>query len=449
MDRRLLVRIYNVGLGDCIYLRVPDVHDKVVHVLIDCGNKFSDLQLLKDYITELKKELPDAGNNKKRLDLLVVTHPHEDHDRGFEESVFKDIKIERIWLSPAFDRLNPKAQGFQALQATARRALESLALVASGEMKAEVEGLLSLTKAESIDMLCNKLPALNGIQPLFVSADTPPGQLKIFDNTKIKLKVLGPMEDIDGNYIGGAGLLNSEGMAPFMGQADGYQALFADRNTAQVDQPANISMIDFKRLRNRINPSALAATEIAGHAVNNVSVVLLLSWKGYRLLFPGDAEWSGKDNIRAVKGKSNGSWNVMWANFKNDLSQPVDFLKIGHHGSENATPWAPVDKDGKPHAISQILDSLIPPLSQGQQPASQAVASTRRTTCWPSIPSAALMAELGGRVANAKSVYREDSKSKKGVPENTLQPQRTDLERQITQGGAKAVDYIEFYFPPK
>ena len=40
MDGQLLVRMYNVGLGDCIYLRVPDA-GREVHVLIDCGNKFS------------------------------------------------------------------------------------------------------------------------------------------------------------------------------------------------------------------------------------------------------------------------------------------------------------------------------------------------------------------------------------------------------------------------
>lgn len=62
--------------------------------------------------------VPHAGSGKKRLDLLVVTHPHEDHFQGFEEQFFNDLKIERIWLSPAYDRLNPNAQDFHALQDT-------------------------------------------------------------------------------------------------------------------------------------------------------------------------------------------------------------------------------------------------------------------------------------------------------------------------------------------
>ena len=64
MDNNLRVRVYNVGLGDCIYIRVPD-NDRNVHILIDCGNKFSFLALLDERIADLKKELPDAGGGKK------------------------------------------------------------------------------------------------------------------------------------------------------------------------------------------------------------------------------------------------------------------------------------------------------------------------------------------------------------------------------------------------
>ena len=92
MDGQLLVRMYNVGLGDCIYLKVPD-QNKDVHILIDCGNKFSELELLGQHIGELKEELPDDGAGKKRLDLLVVTHPHEDHHKGFEEEFLNVVVL--------------------------------------------------------------------------------------------------------------------------------------------------------------------------------------------------------------------------------------------------------------------------------------------------------------------------------------------------------------------
>jgi beta-lactamase superfamily II metal-dependent hydrolase len=447
MDGQLLVRMYNVGLGDCIYLKVPD-QNKDVHILIDCGNKFSELELLGQHIGELKEELPDDGAGKKRLDLLVVTHPHEDHHKGFEEEFFNDLKIERIWLSPAYDRLNPNAQGFHSLQDAAQRALKSLSEVALGDMKAEVEELLSLTKAEAIEMLCNTLPQTNGIEPLYVSADTPQDQLQVFDDPAISLKVLGPMGDIDAYYLGGDGLQISGSEFTSQGLADEYAALFQPPETEVIQFPKNISAQDFKLLRGRVHPDALAAAEIAGHVANNLSVVLLLEWHGRRLLFPGDAEWKKAFKGEVKAGRSNGSWNVMWKERKDELSQPLDFLKIGHHGSENATPWNPPDPDtGEEHPINQILDHLLPPPQANQEPTTKAIASTERTSRWPSIPDPDLMVELGKRVTNACDEYVEDPE-RTHVPSDTPQPQRTDLEAQVTPTPDVPVPYIEIEFSP-
>jgi hypothetical protein len=67
-------------------------------------------------------------------------------------------------------------------------------------------------------------------------------------------------------------------------------------------------------------------------AANNTSIVFCLEWKGWRLLFPGDAEeksWAIMDRCGVLDGG-------------------VDFLKIGHHGSHNGTPAA------------KLLDKLLP-----------------------------------------------------------------------------------------
>src|SRR5512141_1124510 len=123
MESQLLVRMYNVGLGDCIYLRVPD-KNRYVHILIDCGNKFDSKDRLEASIAEMKTHLEvDPATGKRRLDLLVVTHPHEDHHKGFEAGSFADLKIEHLWLSPAYHPEDPQARGFHALQEAARRAV--------------------------------------------------------------------------------------------------------------------------------------------------------------------------------------------------------------------------------------------------------------------------------------------------------------------------------------
>jgi hypothetical protein len=206
---------------------------------------------------------------------------------------------------------------------------------------------------------------------------------------------------------------------------------------APGNTPANISSQDFKRLQARVRPNALAAVEMAGHTVNNLSVTLLLEWRGRRLLFPGDAEWYDGRQIEIKSGRSNGSWNVMWHERRAELSKPLDFLKIGHHGSVNATPWH------ADHPIGVILDAMLPLPAPGQVPVARAVASTKRTSLYPSIPDPDLMAELGRRVANSRREYVEP-KTGRHVGEGIPQPQRTDLEGQLF--GNAETPYIELLF---
>ena len=53
MESKLLVRAYNVGFGDCIYVRIPSRHGGF-HILIDCGT-LGSIKLLRQAIEHLKK----------------------------------------------------------------------------------------------------------------------------------------------------------------------------------------------------------------------------------------------------------------------------------------------------------------------------------------------------------------------------------------------------------
>jgi hypothetical protein len=68
-------------------------------------------------------------------------------------------------------------------------------------------------------------------------------------------------------------------------------------------------------------------------AANNSSLVFCLEWRGWRLLFAGDAEQK--------------SWQMMKAK---GVLKPVHFLKVSHHGSVNGTP------------DPEILDLVLPPV---------------------------------------------------------------------------------------
>lgn len=457
MADKLLVRIYNVELGDFIYLRVPDTN-RDVHILVDYGT-LSTMGVLTDHLEGLKEELPKE-DGKSTLDLLVVSHPHLDHHKGFTPEHLQDIHIKNLWLSPAYNRSNPNAIGFFALKDATLRALTSLAGFAEGQLKVEVDALLEMNKSEIIQHLCNGM-GQEGLTPLYTSAETPAEDLRVFESENVQLKVLSPMGNIDGYYLGGTGLEislsdvgpglsigaetmsaeESEAFSKFL--AGGYERLYLPEDQGEPDMPQNISAADFYTLRSRLKSNALALAQMTGKIENNLSVVLLLEWHGNRLLFPGDAEWSSAFDGAVRPGRCNGAWNVIWKERKAQLSLPLDFLKVGHHGSENATPWAPKKENKPEHSINEVLNAMLP-VDRNEE--AVCVVSTKRTNRYPSIPDRELLEELAKRVSNIRSDYIETSTSNKIVPPNTPQPQRTDLE---LSGTGEPLPYIEICFEPK
>jgi beta-lactamase superfamily II metal-dependent hydrolase len=88
---------------------------------------------------------------------------------------------------------------------------------------------------------------------------------------------------------------------------------------------------------------------------DNTSVVFEITWRGWRLLFSGDAQEK--------------SWEMMQ---EQDLLQPVHFIKIAHHGIVNGT-------------VADVLDAVFPQASpDGRQ--RHAVVSTHDDD-WDSVPN--------------------------------------------------------------
>jgi beta-lactamase superfamily II metal-dependent hydrolase len=441
MDDKLLVRAFNVGLGDCIYVRVPDTGG-AKHLLIDCGNKFGTEEDLSAAVRSLKEILPEVPGKPgvRRLDLLVATHAHEDHVRGFDPEAFDGLEIGQLWMSVAMKKDHPQAEESRALQSFALASLERLQFSSTPGMAELAESMLALSKKTGMDTLVN-LPVG---KRLYVHADTPAKELKVFKHPKSALKVLAPMFDVDGYYLGRG---TSEALKGFraMREKVGGFVEGAVPAAGPVTPPANVSPEDFGLLRRSLTDNCLAFVLKDGELVNNTSVVLLLEWRGRRLLFTGDAEVKTAAQGEFQKDKGNGSWNVMWHLHQDGaLSKPVDFLKVGHHGSYNATPWTGKTKDGAEHPINKILDRLLPLPKDGEVPAERyALVSTARTNGYPTIPDPALMMELGKRVSNVKP-YEEPTDRTPFVPAGRLQPQRTDLE----SADGKRVPWIDIELSP-
>ena len=95
------IRMYRHGHGDCFLLAFPGSNGQPVYVLIDCGYKpgsNTDYKLA-DIGTVIKHIGASTGN---RLDLVIVTHEHQDHVNGFGRagsSHFDPIEMHEAWFA--------------------------------------------------------------------------------------------------------------------------------------------------------------------------------------------------------------------------------------------------------------------------------------------------------------------------------------------------------------
>ncbi|TPK87359.1 metallohydrolase [Mesorhizobium sp. B2-4-17] len=435
MADKLLIRLFDVGLGDCVYCRIPKVHKngRDFHILIDCGT-LSGADNLSQAMDKLKPMLP-LIDGKRHVDLLVVTHEHKDHMTGFGLKIWDDFAFGAIWMNAAMDPDHPEAEKAKKLHSFATEAMgQALRLnLALGPQLTELASAMALNN-DAMNTLRVTLPAASKIKPTYVHADSKADQALPLEGASIS--VLGPERDIDHFYLGDPGnpsLRSALGLI----DKDLPPVATAVPDPSEVPTPTNLDPADFRRLRSRMLSTALAFADLDGKVCNNTSVVLLIEWKGKRLLFVGDAEW----DQGFKKGKGNCAWNVMWNLRKERLNGPLAFLKIGHHGSVNATPWQmPGASKGEP---LDILDAILPVPLKAR---AKAVVSTRRGN-YETIPRSDLLAELGRRVSNTKNyaaAFADAGLKTSVVPkfddfesESFAKPQpfRTDLERMLGSQG--------------
>jgi beta-lactamase superfamily II metal-dependent hydrolase len=362
MADKLVVRMYNVRFGDAILITVPDKNPSTGRtttrrILVDVGNSPSgvgtagggDDVVFEDVVGNILDQL-----DGEPLDLYVMTHEHLDHTQGlfFASAKLPDLdiahrlKVRHVWLTASADPdyytngKHPEAEkqkrNFVEMYRRVAALMASRPAAATREFNA---------------MLANNDPTKTGECVEYLRTLNPDKTHYIHRTAKLrgthpfreaKLSVWAPEEDT-ADYYGQFQPLDA-GAVPIPAAGAKRTPVADPLPPPGVDVGAFLGLVDARR--NGIADNLLAIDK----AANNTSIVFALEWRGWRLLFAGDAE------IR--------SWKTM---AREGVLKPVHFLKVSHHGSHNGTP------------TDAIFDAILPAVAPDNRRRRAAISTWRKT----------------------------------------------------------------------
>lgn len=346
MTTTVTVRMYNVGFGDAFLVTVK-VDGKPWRMLVDCGvHSQGEARPIKETVRAIIGDLTaESDDGVPRLDVVVATHHHADHIKGFSLPDWEQVQVGEVWLPFVEDETDPDAIALKRAQTQTAQRLQLLierrtAGVDGGAWPRAVAqarwfAMNSLGNADATDRLVGRngkrfaaphkvryLPKLverknhialakGAVTVHVLGPSRDPADLKLMD----------PPANAGWLRLDDDGLLDGEGLA----RTPLFDARYAVGNVANLP-PGLADARRNLRLDSLTNDAGLlAASSILERSVNNTSLFLVLEVSGIRLVFPGDAQ--------------EGAWrHVLDDPPKADLLRGAVFYKVGHHGSHNATP---------------------------------------------------------------------------------------------------------------
>ena len=361
---RVSVRMFQMGFGDCFlltfgYARKVDGRDER-HVLIDFGSTHwpkGHKQRYKDVTDSI------ADRTGGRLDAIVMTHRHKDHLSGFGDeragealARMKPSIVLRPWTEDpdaAADATTPKLLGAKSRSFTdALAAGQEFAAHVAGRLEGArgLRGQLGFMAAEQVanPKAVKRLESLSAAAELggrYLHAGQPSGLEQVLPG--VEVSVLGPPTVDQWPDVAKQRADDPEfwanGRAVLDRLLDEVPAPDGDVDAAPAPAGAGIEPGPARWLVERMHSqhthSLLRIARTLDDAMNNTSLVLLFKVGKRRLLFPGDAQIE------------NWSYSLSKADVRKQLAE-VDFSKVGHHGSRNATPRSLVDLwRGRPRGL--------------------------------------------------------------------------------------------------
>ncbi len=381
---RVAIRMYCLGTGDCFVLKFFSGKTRKFTMMIDCGCCQGGPAEFKPYLQDLVQYV----NNS--IDLLVITHEHNDHVNGFAKlpDVFNAMEIKEAWFAwtenpddpdgYAQDLMKKRNSMRLALQNainaykdrhenlridakgnTSQAAFDQIMLRNSGAFLNGLDTLASINLAGANETEAKPLPGMKMIKEILEQKNTrikylSPGDIVTINQAPgIKFYVLGPPEKRDFIYKNGkVGTDVYEKNLALNDSSLSVNAFLSLNNTVRNDVPFAGDYIvqgdDMEALYyapenqwRKINDDWLSAAgslalRLNSH-INNTSLALAIESvaSGKVLLFPGDAEYGSWESWHLIK-----KWDRKGKDCKHlteDLLNRTVFYKVGHHLSYNGT----------------------------------------------------------------------------------------------------------------
>lgn len=377
----LRIRMYRVGFGDFFLVTVPS-SDGPQHILVDCGvtrgkTGKGDIASIKSAVRHM------AGETNGKLALIIVTHRHQDHIIGFSRCAteFEKFKVDAIWMPYWETEYAADVHKFQGdLQGIA---LDLRAAALAGDANADMGEILGIvenatgiskegpgggTNAKSLDLLKNGLGVKPGYYHKGQKPELPAGLVK----AGLRAEILGPPPADALAFVKLNDLKKGVGQYLDAAARNGDKQIrirpFGPEFIATAaDYPPNVfrewaprtpgSLPDFtkrypqaleKAVKGAVPASLLLAAKTLDGILNNQSLVVLFTWRDKKLLFAGDAQAGNWEYwLYDLDQPRSDPTGEKLSKEGSDILGSLDFYKVGHHGSTNATPIAAVEAMGK------------------------------------------------------------------------------------------------------
>jgi beta-lactamase superfamily II metal-dependent hydrolase len=410
MANTVRVRMYRPGFGDC-FLVSFDEHGERRHVLIDFGaHMHGEIGTLESIMDDIERE------TDRKLLLVVASHAHRDHISGFGRFAdrFAAFQIGEVWLPWTDNPDDPAVAEIQKKHLALYERLDAhlrLALDGSEQDPMYAAALLALSNLRGNEPARAALRKGFGTGATVTYRHAGQARLTIGGFTGLTMEILSPPADkaflsrmdppVNQRLLTSPSDA-SAAMRPFPRLE--LRSSDADYKAAVQDGQPVVPARELKSLHQLAEVTADRLALVLDDARNNTSLVILFRFHGKSLLFPGDAQW--------------GNWQSwIGTDRARELLSELDFLKVGHHGSHNATP-----KD----VVNALRESGL------------AVMVSTQVEPFPTIPRLPLLEALQERCAGHVAV-RSDWVDVAGAPAGPLP--RPPLPDGVSIG-ALWIDYV-------